>query len=307
MAGSNLTLADLGEDRFVGGLVSLLSENASVVVGPGDDCAVVTQPGGDNLLLLKADCVVEGIHYLPSERPLRVGRKAIGRALSDIAAMGGEPTHALVTLFSPPETPAAYWKKVYRGAVAMASLYNVSIVGGETSSAGFRAVNVSLLGKVKPSRVLTRSGGSPGDLLFVTGRLGGSRKRKHWAFFPRLEEGRWLAATGAVSAMMDLSDGLAADLPRLASASGCGFEVEFEKLPVTRGETREAACCDGEDYELLFAVPPRRAKSLTMQFAARFPSVPMSCIGSLQKGPIGSGNLPGCGFRHFSVASERRT
>ena len=304
MAGGRLTLAELGEDRFVADLTRLIPDSSRVLVGPGDDCAVVREPDG-SLLLLKTDCVVEGVHYLPAEKPQRVGRKALCRALSDIAAMGGKPADALLTVFSPPETPAGYWKSVYRGALEAASKYGVDIVGGETSSAPFRAINVALTGRLSDSRFVTRSGGAPGDVLFVTGLLGGSLKRKHWAFEPRIAEGNWLAAPGRANAMMDLSDGLAADLPRLAAASGCAFRVE--SIPRASGISLRAALHDGEDYELLFAVAAKNARRLDAGFRKKFPHLPLTRIGSLESGTPGSGNLDSGGFHHFSVASERRT
>jgi len=121
-----MKIRDLDEDGFLEILLKGLPTGRNLIVGPGDDCAVVKAPGGRELLLLKTDCVVEGIHYLPDDDPARVGRKAINRAISDIAAMGGEPHYALVTIFSPPEVPVAYWKALYEGLGAAAERHSVS-------------------------------------------------------------------------------------------------------------------------------------------------------------------------------------
>lgn len=291
-------LKDLGEDELLKVLLRGLPGGKNVVTGPGDDCAAVRVAGSKDLLLLKTDCVVEGVHYLPSHDPARVGWKALCRAVSDIAAMGGEPLHALVTVFSPREAPVAYWQGFYRGLAKAARKFGMGIVGGETSSAPCGAVSVSVTGRVEPKRLLTRSGGRPEDLLFVTGRLGGSIAGHHLDFVPRVAEGRWLSAHGSVRAMMDLSDGLAADLPRLAAASGCGFEIDPAKVPGRRGCDLKGALSDGEDYELLMAVSPRLSAKLKAGWKRRFPKVPLTEIGRLTKPGASSADLPQ-GFDHF--------
>ncbi len=297
-------LKDLGEDALLKVLLAGVPIGRNVVIGPGDDCAAVRIPGTKDLLLLKTDCVVEGAHYLPSHDPARIGWKALCRAVSDIAAMGGEPLHALVTVFSPRETPVAYWQDFYRGLTKAAKKFGIGIVGGETSSAPHAAISVSVIGRVEPQRLVTRSGGHPGDLLFVTGRLGGSLAGHHLDFVPRVPEGRWLSAQGSVRAMMDLSDGLAADLPRLASASNCGFEIDPARLPRRRGCDVKQALSDGEDYELLLAVPPRLSAKLTAGWKRRFPKVSLSQIGRLTKPGAGTVNLPP-GFDHFFHCQPR--
>ena len=209
-----------------------------MLVGAGDDCAVIGRPRDARWQLLKTDAVVEGVHFLAAEDPQRVGWKALCRAISDIAAMGGVPAHALITLAAPPTTRVARVKALYAGLRKAARKYGVAIVGGETSrSPGPLFLNVALTGWVERQHCVLRSGGRPGDLLYVTGRLGGSLAGKHLDFQPRLEEARWLVSHFKPRAMMDLSDGLAADLPRLAAASHCGYVVDEERLPLNRGCT----------------------------------------------------------------------
>lgn len=269
-------------------------KSRSVETGPGDDCAVVRV--GKERLLLKTDAVVEGVHFLPSTPGPLVGRKALARVLSDVAAMGGTPTHALVTLALPPATPAARVTAIYRGLTALAKRHGVALVGGETTRAPKLLLSVALLGTC-PKPVL-RGGGRPGDELWVTGTLGGSlrgKKPKHLHFAPRLAEGRWLAEKRIASAMMDLSDGLAADLPRLARASRCAFALNRASLPHAPGATTAAALGDGEDFELLFAVPLRRRAILeTWPFPTRLTRIGRLLPSREPSTPLGDG------FDHFA-------
>lgn len=279
MAPELLTLGELGETKI---LQSLLGRFPSPRPSePGDDCAVLRLAGCQHDLLLKTDAVVEGVHYTAEMPPERAGRKALARALSDVAAMGGRPTHALLTLFAPPSDDLERWKRFVAGFRAAARRWGLSLAGGELSSSPARAASVAVLGWVRRGGAVLRSGGRPGQALYVTGRLGGSLARKHWAFAPRLAEGQWLAQEGFARAMMDLSDGLAADLPRLAAASHCGFELEPAAIPRTRGCTLAQAMSDGEDYELVFAVEPSACRALESAWRRRFPKLPITRIGLL--------------------------
>jgi thiamine-monophosphate kinase len=293
-----MKLRDLSEDRLLEILLADLPLGRNTLVGPGDDCAVVQAPGIRGRLLLKTDCVVEGVHYLPEDDPRKVGWKALCRPLSDVAAMGGEPLHALVSIMSPEDRTVAYWRSIYRGLSKAAGRFGVGIVGGETSRSRCVAVSVSLIGRVESGRLITRSGGQPDDLLFVTGTLGGSFGGRHLSFVPRIAEGRWLSSRGYARAMIDLSDGLATDLPRLAAASKCGFQIDSAALPRTRGCDIAQAMCDGEDYELLIAVAPRLAARLRHGWKQMFPRVRLTEIGRLTEPEASSTALPR-GFDHF--------
>ena len=293
-----MKLKDVSEDRLLEILLADLPLGRNTLVGPGDDCAVVQGPGIREMLLLKTDCVVEGIHYLPEDAPKKVGWKALCRPLSDVAAMGGEPLHALVSIMSPQDRTVAYWRSFYKGLSKAAGRFGVGIVGGETSRSQGVAVSVSLVGRVEAGRLITRSGGQPNDLLFVTGTLGGSFGGRHLNFVPRIVEGRWLSSHGYARAMIDLSDGLATDLPRLAAASKCGFQIDASALPKTRGCDSVQAMSDGEDYELLMAVAPRLATRLRRGWREMFPSVRLTEIGRLTEPGTSSTALPR-GFDHF--------
>jgi len=284
-----------GEDMLLKKILRGLETRGDLVVGPGDDCAVVRS--GRRLLLLKTDCVVEDVHFLRGHDPARVGWKALCRPLSDIAAMGGIPEFALITIFSPPDIDPEYWENFYRGIRRAASRFGVTVAGGEISrqTRGI-AVSVALTGTMDGVRPVLRGGGRPGDRLLVTGKLGGSLAGHHLDFVPRLAEWRWLARHVRPHAMMDLSDGLGSDLPRLARASGCGFHVDLASLPVRRGAG--SALTDGEDYELLLAVPERRARRLLKEWP--FPRTLLTQIGELDAPGQCPDGWP-AGWDHFPV------
>ena len=299
------TLADIGEDGMLKRFAAFLPAGGSLRVGPGDDCAVVRVEDTAHDLLLKTDCVVEGVHFEPSTPPEKVGRKALARALSDIAAMGGQADHALVTLVLPAATAVAWVDAFYAGLDALATTTGTRVAGGELArmpAAGPAVASIALAGRVPAGRAVLRSGGRAGDVLAVTGWLGGSlASGHHLDFEPRLAQGQLLAHTGLVHAMMDLSDGLARDLPRLARRSGCGFTVDEPALPCRAGFTTANALGDGEDYELLLAVAPGDWDRLAAAWRVAFPALPLVRIGRLTA--VGAGHaLPPSGWDHFAGA-----
>ncbi len=279
-SGADDALSRLGEDTLVERFTRNLPLSTEVVLGAGDDCAVVRPIGRGWLQLLKTDCIVEDVHFIADTSPRKVGWKAMARAVSDIAAMGGEPQHALVTLVLPKDLPLRRATGIYDGLKKCAAAFGVSIVGGETSSGPKTIISVALTGRVKAKQCLRRSGAKVGDAILVTGKLGGSFGGHHLDFKPRVAEGQWLAANVRVHAMMDLSDGLAKDLPRMAAASGlAGFEVWDERLPLRRGCTVAQAWGDGEDYELLFCIAPREVNKLMASWKKDFPRVKLTHVG----------------------------
>ena len=292
------SLAAVGEK----GLLRLLTgrwknDPAQVPVGVGDDCAVLRGQGKEHFLIFKTDAVVEGVHFTPQAPPALSGRKALARALSDLAAMGARPLAALITLGVPADASVRRLRAIYRGLETLANKYRVSLVGGETTRAAQLFLNVALLGECRGYRPLLRSGARAGDSIFVTGRLGATQKRHHLIFEPRLAEGEWLARRKLATALMDLSDGLGADLPRLAEASRLGFQIEPKAIPRKRGATVEAACNDGEDYELLFTVSPAQTKTLKKKWPF---ATPLHCIGVMRlRGRVSSKPPFAHGFDHF--------
>ena len=291
-----MKLKEIGEDAVVDAITRELRFDGRVEIGPGDDCALVRF--GQNLQLLKTDCVVEGIHFLPETPARTVGWKALCRAISDIAAMGGEPLDAVITVAIPPDRELAWLTDLYAGLNEAAARYGVNLVGGETSRSPRSVfVSVALTGKVDKERLVTRAGGKIDDRLYVTGRLGGSLQGKHLSFEPRLAESRWLTQNFKLHAMIDLSDGLGSDLPRLAKASGAGFEIDLSVLPKNEGCSEEQAISDGEDYELLFAVGNDVGPKIEQGWKEVFPELSLTCIGRLTERTGDSLNKPG--YDHF--------
>jgi thiamine-monophosphate kinase len=244
---------------------------AGVVVDSGDDCAVVRI--GREAVLFKTDAVVDGVHFDSRRaRPEEIGHKAVARALSDVAAMGGVPTFGVIAMMVPRRAPEAWIRRVMRGMDRTARAFGAAIVGGDLKShPGKLAIAVSLLGKADGPPFL-RSGARPGDRIAVTGPLGGSILGKHLRFTPRVREAARLRRTVGVHAMIDVSDGLATDLAHLCEESGVGATIEEARIPVSPAARRLGgdpvlhALTDGEDYELLFAVPPRDARHLRHVF-----------------------------------------
>jgi thiamine-monophosphate kinase len=297
------TLRHIGEDALIERLIRLVPRHENPTAGPGDDCAVTdSDPHSPTLLLLKTDALVEHIHFLPTAPARSVGWKAAARVISDFAAMGGQPSQFLITLALSPETEISWVEDLYRGIGDCLGKFGGTLAGGETSSvpAGSAAViSIAATGSVLRGNLVLRSTGQPGDILFVTGLLGGSIHGKHLAFTPRIRETNWLACHFKPTAMMDLSDGLAKDLPRLATASHCGFSIDQTSLPLTPGSSTGQALGDGEDFEILFSIEPRRAEEL--RAAWPFPDVPLTGIGKLTE--AGNSQSLAGGWEHFSSSS----
>src|SRR5437667_6816537 len=299
-----MKLRNLGEDQLLNLLLAGPSLGKAVAVGPGDDCALVAIHDRRKLLVLKVDCVVEGVHFLRRTSASDVGWKAMMRQRSDFAATSAVPHFALITVIVPEQTKVAWIKQLYRGLRRATRRFDVSIVGGEMSSTpGEIAIATSVIGFVEKHRAGSRRGGKPGDDLFVTGRLGGALRQKHLQFIPRIVESRWLTENFSIHAMMDLSDGLGADLPRLVRASKVGFKIEMEKFPLTRGVKIDDAISEGEDYELLFAISRRDRIRLQQRWAKKFPNLPLTRIGSLSQLSAKHDQLLPRGYAHFQQSS----
>ena len=282
----------LSETELIQRLTQDLPADSSVLTGPGDDCAVLDWSGSK--LLFKTDAIVEGIHFERDTPPGAIGRKALARALSDIAAMAGTPTHALITLGVHAEMEPSLIEAVYQGLRDCAREHHVNIVGGETTSLSQLTLSISLIGRA--SKPILRAGSAVGDAIFVSGELGGSLAGHHLNFTPRLKEARWLSDQDIVHAMIDLSDGLATDLRHLLSDQ-TGAELLTRALPIRRAAKERArdnpsgktallaALTDGEDYELLFTVSSKDAVPLLDGWKLAFPETPLHCIGKITDQP----------------------
>ncbi len=287
------TLRDIGENNLLRGILPLLPQRPDTVVGPGDDCAVVRVPGSADDWLFTTDPVIERRHFLPSTPARLVGRKALARAVSDIAAMGGAPLWILVDLVAPAATPVARIRGLYAGLIGAAKKWRLGILGGDTAEGDTLELHITGVGRLPRGTAVLRSGARAGDRLYVTGALGGAYlpgSRHHLLFEPRLEAGRFLASRKFATAMMDLSDGLAADLPRLLDASRRGVRLDAAALPLSRAARRTEhplhhALCDGEDFELLFAVAAKNCARFETAWKRRFPKLPATRIGEILADP----------------------
>lgn len=291
-----MRLSDIGEDELIRRLVACVP-SGEFAEGPGDDCAVVDH-GGARLELLKTDGLVEGVHFLAGAEPGGVGWKAIARVISDFAAMGGVAERFLVTVALPGAMEVGWIEGFYRGMGECMRAHGGVLVGGETCrvpEGSAAVISVAGTGWVERGGVVLRSGGRPGDEIWVTGRLGGSLAGKHFTFAPRVEEARWLVGHFQPRAMMDVSDGLAKDLGRLAAASGCGFKLDLGSIPRTEGCSVEEALGDGEDFELLFAAPRGRDAG---GWGERFPELELTRIGEFVG--LGEGDDLAGGWDHFA-------
>ncbi|MCM8788313.1 MAG: thiamine-phosphate kinase [Candidatus Omnitrophica bacterium] len=259
-----------------------ICKNRQIKIGIGDDCAVIDYDK-NFYLLLTTDVVVENVHFKLKDATFRqIGRKALAVNISDIAAMGGSPLWALISLGIQEKKSGAY-REIYNGILEMAAIFNVDIIGGNLSRSETLFVDVFLVGIVEKKNLVLRNTARPGDIIFVTGTLGGAQKGRQFRFIPRVMEAKKIVKYVKPSAMIDLSDGLASDARKLAEASGCGFEIEISRIPVSNDVGKKnkifSALYDGEDYELLFTVAPESASLVP----ADIMGVPITNIGRLTK------------------------
>ncbi|MCQ9207038.1 MAG: thiamine-phosphate kinase [Omnitrophica bacterium] len=268
------------ELEFVDYLTRKFKVKRPVVMGIGDDCAVLEHTRG-KYMLLTSDMLIEGVHFERNTAPFAIGWKAMAVNISDIAAMGGVPEYALVSVGVPKKKNIKFLKKITDGIEALCRKFDISVIGGDTNRAGKTVLSIALMGEVEKKRLITRSGARPGDLLFVTGKLGCGRV-KHLSFLPRLREARILG-NFKISSMIDLSDGLALDLNRLARASSVGARVHKELIPIfgARGSFKEMIS-RGEDFELLFTVSPGEAKKI-MKHIRRKKDLAVTRIGEITR------------------------
>ena len=293
----------LGEFDLIERYFSRSSSRRDVLLGVGDDAALLQVPPGQ-ALVAATDTLVEGRHFLPDAPPESVGHQALAVNLSDLAAMGADPAWALLSL-SLPESDERWLKSFAAGLYALADNHGVALVGGDTVR-GPRVVTITALGFVPPESALRRDGARPGDVLYVSGWPGEAAAglealrrepaadpddplvRRYRFAAPRLTLGR--ALRGRASAAMDVSDGLLGDLQKLCAASRVGASLELDRLPVSGELARRHAREDcerfvlfgGDDYELLFTAPAERAPALEAELSG---SIPLHRIGRIESVP----------------------
>ncbi|MDR2863095.1 MAG: thiamine-phosphate kinase [Puniceicoccales bacterium] len=284
------SIAALGECGLIEHIRKWLGDvTAPSPRGIGDDCAVLPARPLPGARLVTTDSVLWGRHFDDSVTPRAAGAKLIKRNLSDIAAMGGTPADAVLSLIIGPDVAVGWMAEFFDGVAESCRAWGVELAGGDIAAApeGFFCATLSLTGFAE--KPLLRQGAFVGDALLVTGELGGSLAGKHYAFTPRLAEGRWLAARPEVRAGMDISDGLAKDIPAMLPA-GADALLDTASIPVSAaarqmsGDADEALCRalnDGEDYELLVAVESRLVAPLLAAWHEAFPGEALTRIGNI--------------------------
>lgn len=252
----------LSEFELIDEIKKSAVSNKDVIYGIGDDTAVLRQDGS-KYLLLTTDMFCEGVHFQKGVPARGIGHKALACNLSDIAAMGGVPKYAVVSIGLPRKIPPAFVTELYCGINALARIFNVAIVGGDTIASKGLIVNIALTGEIEKKDLVLRKGASAGDRIFVTGPLGKAWKtNKHLSFIPRINQARFLVEHFKPSAMIDISDGLVGDLGHILELSRAGAILSEDEIPINQGAKLRDALYDGEDYELLFTLNPSTAKAL---------------------------------------------
>lgn len=257
-----MRLPEISELNLITRISRKIRTDSSVICGIGDDAAVLKYTKG-RYLLYTADMLIEGVDFTSRARPEQIGHKALACSLSDIAAMGGAPKYALVSLGLPKRNAQSFIDGFYDGLRKLARKFKVNVVGGDLSASQKIIVDVSVIGQVSKRNLTLRKSARPGDIIFVSGSLGGSIYGKHLSFIPRVSEANYLVSHYKVNAMMDISDGLSLDLYRLCQVSGVGAVIYEDLVPVARqAKSFDEALHMGEDFELLFTMQASLARKL---------------------------------------------
>jgi thiamine-monophosphate kinase len=260
-----MRLKDIGEFGLIDKLKKELKSDKSVICSIGEDAAVIKYTK-DAYLLFASDMLMEDVHFKISKEKdifLKIGHKALACNISDIVAMGGVPKYAVVNLGIAPNLNLNKVFDIFSGLKKIAKKFGVNIVGGDLSKSNKIIIDVSLIGFAKKKNLTLRSTAKSGDIIFVTGPLGGSSSGKHLTFTPRLKEAQFLLRNYKINAMIDISDGLIQDLWQILRTSRKGAILYEELLPIaTLAKDIKSALYEGEDFELLFTVSPKTAKKI---------------------------------------------
>lgn len=265
-----MLISKLGEFGLIERFRRSIKTDASVIKGSGDDCAVI-KFNRDKYLLFTCDMIVEGVDFIKKDNPHFIGRKALAVSISDIAACGGIPRYCLISLGLPKKMTVETVDKIAKGMFSLAQKYKINIVGGDLSRSYKLTIDVSVLGLVEKKYLALRSQAKKGDIIFVSGSLGGSLRGKHLTFTPRLKEARYLVRNFKVNAMIDISDGLIQDLGHILKASNVGAIIYEDSIPLNKqARNLNEALYMGEDFELLFTLSRRDAKKLLRRKLVNF-------------------------------------
>ena len=253
-------LHNLGEFGLIDLLTKGFKSDRDVLVGVGDDCAVLKYRRNE-YLLWTTDLLFSGVHFTEDASPYEIGWKALSVSISDIAAMAGIPKYGLVFVGLPPQKTVSYSKEIYRGISELAGKYRVRIVGGDTNAFEKPVIGTTVLGVVEKKYLTLRSGARPGDLICVSGPLG-KGKKIHLSFLPKVQQARRIKRLFSATAMIDISDGLLSDFTRIAEQSRVGGKIFLSQVPCAAGIRPEEALTSGEEFELLFTVKPKHEKAV---------------------------------------------
>lgn len=257
-----MLIRKIGEFGLIERFARRIKTDSSVIKGSGDDCAVL-KFSKDKYLLATCDMLIEGVDFTPAEDPYLIGRKSVAVSLSDIAACAGIARYALISLGLPGGASVGSVDRIFRGMLDLAGRYKINIIGGDLSRADKITIDVSMLGFVEKKFLAVRGGAKNGDIIFVSGSLGGSIKGKHLRFTPRLKEARFLARNFRINSMIDISDGLAQDLGHILKASRKGAVIYEKAIPLSaQAKGLSDALYSGEDFELLFTLSQKDSRRL---------------------------------------------
>lgn len=257
-----MKIKKIGEFGLIDLIKRMVKSPPDIIKGIGDDCAVLPF-NRRKFLLLTCDMLIEDVDFTRKDKPNLVGRKSLGCCLSDIAACGGFPRYAQISLGLSPEMSVSRVRALYRGIISHAREFKVEIVGGDISRSDKLIIDVSLIGMVERGNLVLRQGAKKGDIIFVSGKLGGSIYRKHLRFTPRIKEARHLVKNYKINSMIDISDGLIQDLSHILKQSNQGAVLFKELIPLSAQARRfNEALYMGEDFELLFTLAPSQARRL---------------------------------------------
>ena len=257
-----MRIKDIGEFGLIKRFQKKIKTDSSVIKGSGDDCAVL-KFNQSSYQLFTTDMIVEGVDFLKNIDLKLVGRKALAISISDIAACGGVPQHAVVAMGLPKNMPVAQVDRLARGLFDLAREFNINIVGGDISASSKLMINVSMLGLVDKNKLCLRQGARVGDMIMVTGEFGGAIKGKHLKFLPRLKEAQFLVNNFKINSMIDVSDGLVQDLGHILKSSLVGAVLYENLIPLSKQASGiEEALCSGEEFELLFTVSRDQASKM---------------------------------------------
>jgi thiamine-monophosphate kinase len=300
-----MRLGRLGEFNFINRISKGINLSGNAVRGIGDDAAVLKYTS-DKYLLFTTDMLIEGKHFHKNHKPYLVGKKSVSCNISDIAAMGGRPTFFVVSLGVPGTLDVKYADELYKGIKDTAKKFRIDLVGGDTVSSKEIVINIAMLGEVEKNNLVLRSGAKKGDAIFVTGDIGGSIKGRHLDFTPRLKEAGFLTENFKINSMIDISDGLLADLGHILEESAKGAVICEKAIPVSKDAGKfDSAVKDGEDFELVFTISKKAADKLQREWPFK---TRLSRIGRIVDGDKGfslvrkngkSEKIKPEGFTHF--------